>query len=411
MKRKKKKSKRYSHSNITILTILKQSLTILFISIIGESITGSILVSMKAKLVDIAGILLIIPALTDLRGNVGAAFGERLSTLLHLGIVKPKLEFSPIIKSNIYASFSLTAGIAFIIGIISPLFALLFKIKSDSPLMLSFISESAGIISSVILIPLVFAMVFYAFKRHIDPDNIVAPALPVVGDIVTITAIYLSAMIAVKLRGLISLIPLFAVITFLIGAKRKYAKFPQRYHYLYIVIQSTPVLLICISIGIASGMFLQNAESTFKLFPILLSIVPQVIAQGGAIGGIIGSRVSTALYLGTARPLVWNNEVSKNFLSGIIMGIIVGPAIAIITLLAAIITKTPIVSFTKIFMISTISLFLLSLFTSIISIYIAFVSFKLNLDPSNIVIPLITSIGDVTGVLILLFVIEVFFTI
>ncbi len=411
MKKRKKKSKKYFHSNDTILTILKQSLTILFISIIGESITGSILVSMKAKLVDIAGILLIIPALTDLRGNVGAAFGERLSTLLHLGIVKPKIEFNPVIKSNIYASFSLTAGIALIIGIISPIFALLFKIKSDSLIILSFISESAGIISSVILIPLVFLMVFYSFRHHIDPDNIVAPALPVVGDIVTIMAIYLSAMIAVKLRSLISLFPLFAAITFLIGAKRKYAKFPQRYHYLYIVIQSTPVLLICISIGITSGMFLQNAEATFKLFPILLSIVPQVIAQGGAIGGIIGSRISTALYLGNARPLVWNNEVSKNFLSGIIMGIIVGPAIAIITLLAAIITKTPIVSFTKILMISTISLFLLSLFTSIISIYIAFVSFKLNLDPSNIVIPLITSIGDVTGVLILLFVIEVFFTI
>ena len=407
MKRKKKKPKRYSHSGITILTILKQSLAVLFISIIGESITGSILVSMKAKLVAIPGILLIIPALTDLRGNVGAAFGERLSTLLHLGIVKPKLEFSLIIKSNIYASFSLTAGIAFIIGIISPLFAIIFKIKSDSPLVLSFISESTGIISSIILIPLVFAMVFYSFKYHIDPDNIVAPALPVIGDIVTITAIYLSAILAVKLRSLISILPLFIIAIFLIGGRRKYTKFPKRYNFSYIVIQSTPILLICISIGITSGMFLQNAERTFKLFPILLSIVPQVIAQGGAIGGIIGSRVSTALYLGTARPFMWNKEISKNFLSGIIMGILVGPTIAIITLLASMITKTPIVSLVKISLISTISLFLLSLFTSIISIYIAFISFKLKLDPSNIVIPLITSIGDVIGVLILLSVIKI----
>jgi len=406
-RKKKKKSKRYSHSNVTILMILKQSLAILFISIIGESITGSILVSMKAKLVTIPGILLIIPALTDLRGNVGAAFGERLSTLLHLGIVKPKIEFTPIIQSNMYASFSLTAGIALIIGIASPLFALLFKIKSDSPLIMSFISESTGIISSIILIPLVFAMVFYSFKHHIDPDNIVAPALPVIGDIVTVTAIYLSAMIAVKLRGLISVLPFFIAIVFLMGTRSKYSKFPKRYHFSYIVVQSTPILLICITIGITSGMFLQNAERTFKLFPILLSIVPQVIAQGGAIGGIIGSRVSTALYLGTARPFVWNKEVSKNFLSGTIMGVIVGPIIALITLLAAIVTKTPVISIMKISLISTVSLFLLSLFTSIISIYVAFASFKLKLDPSNIVIPLITSIGDVTGVLILLFVIKI----
>jgi mgtE-like transporter len=409
VKRKQKRSKRYSHKNSDgILNILRQSLIILFISVIGESITGSILVGMKARLSAIPGILLIIPSLTDLRGNIGAAFGERLSTLLHLGIVKPKISFNPIIRSNIYASFSLTAGIAFLIGIISPLFAHLFNIGSDSPLVLSFISTTAGITSSILLIPLVFIMVFYAFKHHIDPDNIVAPALPVIGDIVTITAIYISAMLAMKLKNIFPIASIAVIIFFIMGARRKNT-FPKRYHYLPILMQSTPVLLICIMIGITSGIFLQNAEKTFELFAILLSLVPQVIAQGGAIGGIVGSRVSTALYLGTAKPFIWNKEVIRNFASGSIMGVIVGPFIALITLLAALITHTPLVSVTKIFLLSFISLLSLSLLTSIIAIYIAFISFKLKLDPSNIVIPIITSLGDITGVLILLFVIKVLF--
>ncbi len=410
MKRKTKKSERYSSKPVSrnsLTNILYQSLLVLFISVVGESITGSILVGMKEKILLIPGLLIIVPALTDLRGNVGAAFGERLSTMLHLGIIKPKFSFSDIIRQNIFASFTLTALIAFVIGISAPMFSKLFKIKGGNPIVLSFISTSAGIISSIVLLPIVFFIVLFAFKHGIDPDNIVAPTLPVIGDIVTVSAVYISAFIVLKYTKVVTM-PII-IFTFLIasGFTHRKRNFPKRYHYFPILKQSTPILLLCLSIGITSGIFLQSAEHTFALFPLMLSLVPQVIAQGGSIGGIVGSRISTALYLGTSKPFVWNREVLKNFFSGIIMGVTIGPFIAIISQIVGIITKTPLIPFTKTLLISTISMSLLSLLTGIVAIYIAFFSFKIKLDPSNIVIPLITSTGDIAGVLVLLYVIKI----
>ncbi|MCD6427630.1 MAG: magnesium transporter [Caldisericaceae bacterium] len=408
MKRKAKRLKKYSNRTgyqNSIKKILYQSLTVLIFSVIGESITGSVLVGMKEKITLIPGLLIIVPALTDLRGNVGAAFGERLSTMLHLGIIKPKFAFSEIIKQNIFASFSLTAFVAFIIGMSAPLFSKLFHIKSSSPLTLSFISTSAGIISSLVLLPIVFFLVLAAYRHNIDPDNIVAPTLPVIGDIVTVSAIYLASIVALKFVK-VSAIPLIIALFLLTNGFKKRKSFPKRYHYFPILKQSIPVLLICLSIGITSGIFLQSAEKTFALFPLMLSLVPQVIAQGGSIGGIVGSRVSTSLYLGTAKPFVWNKEVIKNFTAGIIMGVAIGPFIAVVSFIAGIVTKTPLVPFTKILVISSASMAILSILTGILAIYTAFFSFKIKLDPSNVVIPLITSMGDIAGVLVLLFVIK-----
>ncbi len=409
MKKKTARLRKYSNKKQTVNSfkqILSQSLLVLFISILGESITGSVLVGMKEKILTIPGLLIIVPALTDLRGNVGAAFGERLSTMLHLGIIKPKFTFSDIIKQNILASFSLTVFIAFVIGMSAPIFSTIFGLRNSNPIILSFISTSAGAISSLILLPIVLFLVLTAFRHSIDPDNIIAPTLPVIGDIVTVSAIYLGAIIAIKYMKITAL-P-FVIFIFLVvnGFKKRKESFPERYHYFPILKQSLPILFVCLSIGITSGIFLQGAERTFALYPMMLSLVPQIIAQGGSIGGIVGSRVSTALYLGTIKPFAWNRELIKNLAAGTVMGIAIGPLVAIVSQIASLIMKTPVIPFSKTLIISTASMTILSVFTSIAAIYIAFVSFKIKLDPSNVVIPLITSTGDIAGVLVLVYVMK-----
>lgn len=412
MKKKAHKQKHYSNKNTfqdSLKSILKQSLLILFISVIGEGITGFILTGMKSKLATLPGLLILVPALTDLRGNVGAAFGERLSTMLHLGIVKPVIKVTNIIKHNILASLTLTIAMAFTIGIIAPYVSKLFHITSIGALRLSMISTSAGIVSSVILLPVVFVLVFFSFTHHIDPDNIIAPMLPVIGDIITVSAIFLSTILVTKLLPISSIGFIFlAALPFLNGFRKKSNKFPKRYHYAVIIEQSAPILTICLTIGIISGIFLQGAEKTFSIYPALLSLVPQVIAQGGSIGGIVGSRVSTALYLGSIRPFQFNGELRKNFTAGILMGLAVAPIIAIVSTISSLISRAVAPPFTEMFIVSFLSLFLLAFLMSIIAVLLAFFSFKIGIDPSNTVIPLITSIGDITGVVVLLIMIKIF---
>jgi len=412
-KRKHSSNRQISISQDSLKNILRQSLLILFISVIGEGFTGFILTGMKTRLSALPGLLVLVPALTDLRGNIGAAFGERLSTMLHLGIVKPIIKITRIAKHNIFASLTLTISMAFLIGATTPYISKMFNMKSIGALRLSIISTSAGILSAIVLLPIVFVLVFFAFKHHVDPDNIIAPMLPVIGDIITVSAIFGSTILTTKLLPVSSISFVFlAILPFLNGfarkRKRRNNKFPKRYRYPTIIKQSSPVLIICLSIGITSGIFLQSAGRIFSIYPALLSLIPQVIAQGGSIGGIVGSRVSTALYLGNAKPFQPGKEARKNFIAGIVMGLVVAPFVAIISLGSSLITKAATPPLIQMLTVAFLSLFILSILMSVIAILLAFFSFKIGIDPSNVVIPIITSIGDITGVIVLLVMIKIF---
>ncbi|MCD6107299.1 MAG: magnesium transporter [Caldisericaceae bacterium] len=384
----------------------------LFLSVIGESVTGFILTGMENKLAALPGLIILVPAMTDLKGNVEAAFGERLSTMLHLGLVKPIIKVNNAIKHNILASFTLTVSGAFLIGISAAALSNLLQIKTIGVIRLSMISTTAGIISSVLLLPLVFVFVFTSFRHHIDPDNIIAPILPVIGDIITISAILIGTILTMKLLPIKPVIfVLLAVLPFVSGFAKKNKrrnKLPKRYRYFPIIKQSLPILIFCFAIGITSGIFLQNARKIFLIYPALLALIPQVVAQGGSIGGIVGSRVSTALYLGSAQPFKLGREVRKNFTAGMIMGLVVALLVGIASLIIIYITKANAPPLTQIFLVAFLSLFILSTLMSVIAIFISFFSFKIGIDPSNVVIPVITSIGDVTGIIVLLAMIKVF---
>jgi len=385
---------------------------VLFLSVIGESVTGFILTGMENKLAALPGLIILVPAMTDLKGNVEAAFGERLSTMLHLGLVKPIIKVNNAIKHNILASFTLTVSGAFLIGISAAALSNLLQIKTIGVIRLSMISTTAGIISSVLLLPLVFVFVFTSFRHHIDPDNIIAPILPVIGDIITISAILIGTILTMKLLPIKPVIfVLLAVLPFVSGFAKKNKrrnKLPKRYRYFPIIKQSLPILIFCFAIGITSGIFLQNARKIFLIYPALLALIPQVVAQGGSIGGIVGSRVSTALYLGSAQPFKLGREVRKNFTAGMIMGLVVALLVGIASLIIIYITKANAPPLTQIFLVAFLSLFILSTLMSVIAIFISFFSFKIGIDPSNVVIPVITSIGDVTGIIVLLAMIKVF---
>ncbi|MCK4234173.1 magnesium transporter [candidate division WOR-3 bacterium] len=116
VKRRRKRRKR--KLNIA-LQILIQSLPILLITSIGEVIAGSVLGKMSTALAVVPGLIILIPAVMDLRGNIGTALGSRVSTMLHLGILGKHFSFNRIIGHNVGASASLTAAVALILGIVA----------------------------------------------------------------------------------------------------------------------------------------------------------------------------------------------------------------------------------------------------------------------------------------------------
>jgi len=387
------------------LSILYQTLPVLILTSIGEGFTGIFLGSMEKELKLLPGLLILVPAITDMRGNIGTAFGSRISTMLHVGFIKPVFRLSSLVKENILVSFTLSIGMAIFLGFIAHGFSLLLHIGSVGVFRLTLIAILSAFISSTILIPFVFFLTVLFFKKGIDPDNVIAPILPMFGDIVTILAILISARIVLRFLPHISsrflpLIFLLSVLSMGMRTKR------DRYSFSRIVRESIPILTICAILSAISGTILRSNEHLFFMFPGVLSLVPQVVEKGGSIGGVVGARMSTALYMGETKPFKLDKTLIGNLSGGSIVGIIISPLVGLFVFLLLKLFHMDSMSLPFMVMLSSISITILSISMSFLSVIISSLSFFFHLDPSNIVIPIITSLGDVAGVSFLIFVLS-----
>ena len=67
----------------------RESLPVLALSAAGGLFAGVVLGGMDAELEQVAGLLVLVPALLATRGNVYGSLGARLGSALHQGLVEP----------------------------------------------------------------------------------------------------------------------------------------------------------------------------------------------------------------------------------------------------------------------------------------------------------------------------------
>ena len=174
--------------------MVRQSLPLLVFCGLGGIVAGSTLGVMTDILHTIPGLIVVIPAIIALRGNISTAFGSRLGSAYHLGIIDSENLWNDELKQNIIGTLVLSLLVSIIIGVLAYVTSLLIGVQPD-PLKLIVIVLLAGIISAFILTLLTIGIIFIVFKRGYDPDNITGPALATFGDIVTMFCIFGSAVL------------------------------------------------------------------------------------------------------------------------------------------------------------------------------------------------------------------------
>ena len=175
--------------------MLKQSLPLLIVCGIGGIVAGRTLGEMIYLLKSIPGLIIIVPAIIALRGNISTTFGSRLGSAYHLGVIDAENMWNEDLKQNIIGSLILSFLISIIIGILSYLVTIIFFNFTPNPIKIILIVLIAGILSGIILTLLTIVIIFIVFKRGYDPDNITGPALATFGDIITMFCIFGSAIL------------------------------------------------------------------------------------------------------------------------------------------------------------------------------------------------------------------------
>jgi mgtE-like transporter len=173
--------------DLEVRRILKESIPILVLCAVGGVAAGLMLQGMEDDLLEIPGLLILLPASLGMRGNISGALGSRLASSLHLGLIEPELKWNKPLSNNIWAAMLLNVLMSFLSGIIAySAYELANFPDHANVLQLTTISLIAGTLAGVILTVLSVSLAIVAYARGLDPDNILMPSLSTVGDIITV---------------------------------------------------------------------------------------------------------------------------------------------------------------------------------------------------------------------------------
>ena len=395
---------------------LKQSFGAIFLSILTDVLAGLFLGKLQETLLLLPGLIILIPGAMSMRGNIFGALGSRLGTALHMKRIDKFTLKSKYIKNNIYSSITLTIFTSIALAFIARGLLLIFGIKSAGLLHLMLISFIGGAMSGIILLAITFAIAFAAEKRKWDPDNVTAPMITALGDFFTIPALAFAAgfvlgvptfyiMLMSVLVGAVAVINL--VFVFVAESSQDALVFREG-SYKTIVIQSIFVMLLSGTLSAAAGLFLELKLSIILEVPIILTLIPAFLEEGGNVGSILSSRLSTQLNSNRLEAkLVINDEIRHEIINSYILSMMVFPIVSVMVYFIGGFLGIGGMTLPRLLFSATMAGLILTTIVITVSFVVSIISYRHNINPDNVAIPIIAGTTDIIGVFTVLYVMQI----
>ncbi|HIQ03439.1 MAG TPA: hypothetical protein EYH40_03360 [Desulfurococcales archaeon] len=376
-------------------------LSVLFY-VIGSIVIGLVLSGSTSLLRVFPAIIVIIPASNGIRGNIYAPLGSRLNTLLHLGLIEPSLKYSKYLAENIFSVIVLVIVANMYLSILGSLASLL--IGYGFPI-LEFISVTftTSLITLPILTLVTITISITTFRFGLDPDNFSTPLVTLVSDVVTLpTLLMVLSLVSSLSRVHLILISLATVIVACISILKLTLHRVKHEISIKIVRENLPPCLLSCIVQILPGMGLGIVLSRLLEYPSILFLIPPFIGSIGALIGIVSSKFSTALHLGEIEPKFRIEGKTLNLIiTAFTTGFIIFSTLFIIDVIVSTVIHLEMPSIPLLFILITLAGFITLSISLILSYYTSVITFTKGVDPDNVVIPLLTSIIDLLGVIVL----------
>lgn len=168
--------------------------------------------------------------------------------------------------------------------------------------------------------------------------------------------------------------------------------------------QALPVILISLVAGLFAGTVLgsETMRNGIESVPGILLLLPAFLATRGGVYGSLGARLSTGLHQGIIEPRFsldgrLTNAVVASFINGMVVSVFIAVVAFLVLWIGA--GGGNLLQLVAIMFVSGLlsAILMLSALVSVV-----FVGYRRGLDPDNIVGPLVTTLGDVFGVVFLL---------
>ena len=158
-------------------------------------------------------------------------------------------------------------------------------------------------------------------------------------------------------------------------------------------------LVIAGTADLVAGFFLVSMEEYILLVPGMMVLIYAAIGMRGNIFGAMGSRLGTAMHLGTFQMSLRKKSVLRaNVEAAMALTLLMSVLMAIIGWVIVLVFFGETYDFLKFVFISTFGGLLAGILVMVVNLAVAYVGYKRNWDVDNITAPLIAAAGDVITV-------------
>jgi len=378
----------------------RQGLVALALNSSTSLVAGAVLGSLTSTFERRPGLLVLVPAAIGLRGNVFGSLGNRVSTSIHAGELQLRLRRTTVLGQNVLAAGSLTLGMSLILVVVAALVSIGLGLGPTVGLAdLALVSVGGGAIASLPVLAATLGLAAGAVRYGWDLDNVTAPLVSTLGDVLTLPALYLATGllgIGLVTSSLGWAMAAVAIAALVLGAR---SDLPQLRR---IVRSSIPVLLFAGVVSSLAGVALERRLDTFTALPALLILVPAHLSSSGALGGILSGRLSSQLLLGLAPPTAVPSRPARRdlaFVAALSVPVFIANGAGAHYVARALGEESP--GLGQLIAASLLAGVAAMLVVIVIAYYGTIATVRLGIDPDTYGIPMVSSSVDLVGALTL----------
>jgi mgtE-like transporter len=382
---------------------VRQGLVALILSTAAGFVAGLTLAHLSGTLAELPGLLVLIPAAVGMRGTIFGAMGARLGTADAAGLLTIDLQHGGVLRRNVVVAVLTTFSSALWLAVLARVASAIAGEPSIPLSELLTIAVVGGAIGSGLILMITIALAAASTRFGWDLDSVSTPMVTALGDMTSLPSLFLATLLLNRgaLSAVIALLSLALAVVCIAASYRTHDRIVRK-----IIWEMTATILLTPILDVLAGQLQQaRAEQLFAV-PVILAVIPPFVSQAGALGGIFTSRTASKLQIGVITPrglpeipaLVDASIVSALSIAVFTMVGIVAYVLGVATDLVGM------PSFPTLVVGTILSGLIVTPVTLVAGYYLAVGTFRFGLDPDNQGVPIITSVMDLTGVAVVLFV-------
>ena len=178
-------------------------------------------------------------------------------------------------------------------------------------------------------------------------------------------------------------------------------------YFLAIYKETTPIVLVTVFAEMIVGLELIRVQELFVYLPALVLILPGLLENRGNIASNLAQRLGTSVHLGVISwDLGFNEELKVNFFATLILSGTLSLTLTTLAYIYVVLANISHISYLGFLFVTMFMSLGIGTILTIITILVVLLSHRYGLDPDNVTIPIIATVGDILTVGSLYFVIR-----